>query len=91
MSKRKTFTKQISEFYDKIDKNSILIDGIKLDRYFFDKTNEKIYLKQKNHEKFKLIKPSFNGRIEIITFTDANKKILTRSYNKVLEYLRDNY
>ena len=95
LANRRTFSKQINEYIDEINENYVKIesyDNKKLkDRYYYDKENNLIYLETKHGDKYKLVKPSSNGKIKMISLITDKGKIMTRSYNKVLKYLQNRY
>ena len=94
LSKRKTFTKKVSEYVYEIDDKCIPIkslDGKPLNRYYYDKTNDRILLRSKNETKFKIVKPSSNGNIDTISLSTADGSMKTKSYEKVMKYLRASF
>lgn len=92
LKQRKPFKKQQSEFVDELKSSTIInignYDDHDLSRYYFDYDNNVIYLKQSRGNKFKIVHPTKNGNIQIIALVDQGKKIITRSYNKIIKELQ---
>lgn len=94
LSNRKAYKKQKSEMIDEIGNKCIQIKNFdlqKLDRYFFDKENQKIYLKRSNGKGYRLLKPTWNGSMNIVSLMTTDGRTITRSYSKLMRYLNDNY
>ena len=91
LKQRKPFKKQQSEFVTELDNYSIInvgdYNGHDLSRYYFDSSSKTIYLRQSRGNKYKIIKPTKNGNIQIVALVDNSKKIITRSYAKLIKDL----
>ena len=91
----KSFNKQKYEYLENIDlENCIEIkdyESNKFERYFYDKVNSKIYLQRKSNKKYKVVNPTYNGTMFIISLVNVDGKTVTRSYKKFMKYLKENY
>lgn len=98
--RRRSYKKQDPEYIDSLDGHNIIkfneYEKIKLDRYYYDKTNEKIYLKTRAKKSkdgtenfhFKLVKPVFHNNLNIITLCTDQGKYKSYGYNKLMKYLK---
>lgn len=90
---KKQYKKQISEFVDEIDlKNCIklnILDEFILDRYYFDLVENKLYLKKSRGKGYKLIKPTFNGCIDVIPILLTDGSSTNRSFQKIITCLKN--
>lgn len=100
LKRRIKYNHQKSEYIDTLDGLTIIpfteYNNEKLNRYFYDKTNEKLYLKTRaNGNKggtpkfhYKLVKPCFHNNLNIITLTTADGNYKSYSYNKLMKHLK---
>ena len=95
LEQRKKYNKQKSEFVEDIDLSNCVkiksFDYNNLDRYYYDKVNAKIYLKRKSNKKYKVVNPTNNGNMLIVSLVNSEGKTFTRSYKKLMNYLEKNY
>ena len=91
----KRFNKQKYKYLDDIDLSNCVeikdYDSNKFERYYYDKVNSKIYLQRKSNKKYKVVNPTYNGNMFIISLINIEGKTITRSYNKLISYLKKNY
>lgn len=82
--------KQKAEYVDKLIGENIIeltsYNGHELNRYYFDQKEEKLYLYTR--KKYKLIKPFFNGLINLVSLIDVEGKPHACSYNKLIRELK---
>ena len=100
LKRRTKYKHQKSEYIDTLDGLNIVpfteYSDAKLDRYFYDKTNEKLYLKTRAKRNkdgtpkfhYKLVKPCFHNNLNIITLTTADGNYKSYSYNKLMKHLK---
>ena len=91
----KSFNKQKYEYLENIDLDNCIeikdYESNKFERYFYDKVNSKIYLQRKSNKKYKVVNPTYNGTMFIISLVNVDGKTVTRSYKKFMKYLKENY
>ena len=89
------FNKQKFEYIENVDLSNCVeiknFDSNKFERYYYDKINSKIYLQRKNSTIYKVINPTYNGTIMIISLINTEGKTITRSYKKFMNFLKENY
>ena len=81
-----TFVKQVNEYLDHFPDNTIEIrehDGFQFKDYYYDIEGERILKITKTH-KIKIIKPTIQNKLEMITLVDIYGKTHGRSYNKLI-------
>ena len=82
--------RQKAEYVDKLIGENIIeltsYNGHELNRYYFDQKEEKLYLYTR--KKYKLIKPFFNGLINLVSLIDVEGKAHACSYNKLIRELK---
>ena len=94
LKNRKVYVKQASEYIpqDNIDKDNLIrierYKNCEFNKYYFDKINEKVYIYQEKYGRYKVIKPSRNGKYMIIALTPTNKSTLTLIYDKFIKYCK---
>ena len=92
LRKRKRYTKQPSEYISLDDINQedlVRVDRYKdswFSKYYFDKGTERVYIYQEKHRRYKVVRPTRNGKYCIISLTPTNKPTLTSEYDKFLHY-----
>ena len=92
LNNRRTFNKQQSEYVDEINNENIVqlqtYHNHAFDKYYFDKTVQRLYLHQPRSNRYKAIKPTLSGRYLIVALipTDQRQPI-TCGYNKLIKYL----
>ena len=83
--------RQKAEYVDKLNGENIIeltsYNGHELNRYYFDQTDEKLYLYTR--KKYKLVKPFFNGLINLVSLIDVDGKAHACSYNKLIRELKE--
>ena len=92
--------KQSSEFLDSLDGLNVVqlteYHNVKFDRYYYDRDNEKLYLKtraKKNKDgtpqfHYKLIKPCFHNNLDIITLLPVSGGSKLWGYNKFIKHCK---
>ena len=94
LKNRKVYVKQASEYIpqDNIDKDNLIrierYKNCEFNKYYFDKINEKVYIYQEKYGRYKVVKPSKNGKYMIIALTPTNKPTLTLIYDKFIKYCK---
>ena len=94
LKNRKVYVKQASEYIpqDDIDKDNLIrierYKNCEFNKYYFDKINEKVYIYQEKYGRYKIVKPSRNGKYMIIALTPTNKSTLTLIYDKFIKYCK---
>ena len=82
--------RQKAEYVDKLNGENLIeltsYNGYELNRYYFDLKEEKLYLFTRN--KYKLVKPFFNGFIHLVSLIDSTGKAHACSYNKLIRELK---
>ena len=92
LKNRKSYNKQVSEYipqYTIAKDNLIRLERYKtceFNKYYFDKINEKVYIYQERYGRYKVVKPTRNGKYLIIALTPTNKPTLTLNYDKFIKY-----
>lgn len=91
MSSRRPYRRQPAEYVSSLIAGNIYdlesYNGYDFDRYHYDFVEDKLYLFTRR--KYKLIKPSFNGLMYLVSLIDVNGKAHTCSYNKLMRELRE--
>ena len=91
---RKVYSKQPSEYVaqDDIDKDNLVrIEKYKtseFSKYYFDKSTEQVYIHQEKFNRYKVVKPTKNGKYFSIALTPTNKPTLTLTYDKFIRYCK---
>lgn len=100
LRRRKKHNKQSSEFLDSLDGLNVVqlteYHDVKFDRYYYDRDNEKLYLKtraKKNKDgtpkfHYKLIKPCFHNNLDIITLLPVSGGSKSWGYNKFIKHCK---
>ena len=82
--------RQKAEYFNKLSGENIIelssYNGYELNRYYFDEKEEKLYLYTRN--KYKLVKPFFNGLLLLVSLIDVEGKAHACSYNKLIRELK---
>ena len=92
--RKKLYTKQLSEYIpqDDINKDNLIqLERYKdkdFNKYFFDKSNDKLYIYQEKAKRYKVLKPTKNGLNYIVSLITSNKTILTSGYDKLINYCK---
>ena len=91
---RNVYIKQTSEYVaqDDIDKDYLVrlerYINCEFNKYYFDKIYEKVYIYQEKFKRYKVVKPTKNGKYFMISLTPTNKPTLTLIYEKLIKYCR---
>ena len=88
-----TCNRQANEYLNKLPPDTEVIEeynGYEFDRYFYDTINERILMKTKSG-KIKVVNTYMDRNLLLIQFFDVNDKKCKFSYNKLIEYLKNNY
>lgn len=100
LRRRKKHTKQASEFLDSLDGLNVVqiteYQGEKFDRYYYDKDNEKLYLRTRAKRNkdgtpnfhYKLVKPCFHNNLNIITLLPLDGGSKSWGYNKFMKFCK---
>ena len=100
LKRRAKYNHQKSEYIDSLEGLTIVelteYNNEKLDRYFYDKTNEKLYLKTRAKRNkdgtkkfhYKLVKPCYHNNLDIITLLTVDNKCKSYGYNKLMKHLK---
>ena len=90
-SNKSHYKRQKYEYTDKLDTTNLYnlehYNGHDYDRYHFDKSTQKLYIYTRS--KYKVVNPTLNGKMLLITLIDVNGKNHTVSYNKLLRQLNE--
>ena len=90
---KRQYKKQKSEYVDEINLDNCvklnILDEFILDRYYFDLTENKLYLKKSRGKGYKLIKPFFNGNIDVIPICFVDGSSSNRSLRKLITCLHN--
>lgn len=85
------YKRQKYEYTDKLDTTNLITienyNGDDYDRYYFDKSVQKLYVYTRR--KYKVVNPSTNGKMLLVTLIDVNGKNHTVSYNKLIRQLNE--
>ena len=85
--------KQKYEYVNELPENTIQIRNIfdlELDRHYYDIDNEQLYLETKwTRKRYKIIKPHVVKNTLTVTLIDVDGNSKNRSYNKIINHLRD--
>ena len=88
---RRKYQRQKAEYVTELDLTNLYqiesYNGHDFDRYYFDAESETLYIYTRH--KYKIVKPSFNGKIIVLMTEDGRN--LTKSYNKTLKQLKAIY
>lgn len=98
---RRSHAKHAAEYIDSLDDLRIIpltqYGDSTFDRYFYDKDNEKLYLKTRakrtsknapQNYRFKLIKPCSHNNLKIITLLTVDGKTKSYGYNKFMKHCK---
>ena len=100
LKRRQKYTKQSPEYIDSLDGLNVVqiteYNDLTLDRYFYDKDNEKLYLKTRAKRNkngspsfhYKLIKPCYHYNLDIVALLTADGDTKTRSYKKLIKHCK---
>ena len=91
----KTFIKQVPEYIpqDEINKDNLIqLEKYKdkdFNKYYFDKSNDKLYIYQDKLKRYKTVKPTKSGKYFIVSLIQTNKHTITSLYDKVINYCKN--
>ena len=94
LKNRNVFIKQVSEYIpqDEVNKTNLVrlerYKNSEFNKYYFDKINEKVYIHQERYNRYKVVKPTKNGKYYIISLIPINKPTLTLIYDKFIKYCK---
>lgn len=100
LRRRQKYSKQSPEFVDSLDGLNVIqlteYNGAKFDRYFYDKDNEKLYLKTRAKRSkdgtlnfhYKLVKPCYHNKMNLVALLTIDGESKTRSYNKLIIFCK---
>ena len=101
LKRRQKYSKQSTEFLDSLDGLNVVqlteYNGSKFDRYYYDRDNEKLYLKTRAKRskdgtlnfRYKLIKPCFHNNLNIITLLPVDGGSKSWGYNKFMKFCKN--
>ena len=92
LSVRRQFNKQQSRYVERIESDDIVqlqtYNNHTFEKYFFDRTNQILYLRQERNNRYKVINPTMNGRYQIVALLPSDRRQpITCGYNKLIRYL----
>lgn len=90
LKQRTNYKLQKAEYVDKLNTENLYqiesYNGYEFNRYYFDMKTETLYLYTRN--KYKIVKPSLNGKLLIVSLNTSSGKNITCSYNKLIRELK---
>ena len=89
---RRRFNKQQSQYINEIDSNDIVqlqtYNNHTFEKYYFDRTNQTLYIHQERNNRYKVVNPTANGRYLIVALQPSDQRQpITCGYHKLLRYL----
>lgn len=92
LSVRRQFNKQQSQYVERIDSDAVVqlrtYNNHTFDKYFFDRTNQILYLRQERNNRYKVVNPTMNGQYLIVALQPSDQqRPITCGYNKLVRYL----
>ena len=89
---RRTFNKQQSQYVNEINSNDIVqlheYNNHTFDKYYFDRTNQILYLHQERNKRYKVVNPTVNGKYLIASLSPSDQQQpITCGYHKLLRYM----
>lgn len=82
--------RRVAEYTNTINENCIELfeyKNVELKEYYYDETNDQVYLRSRN--RYKLIKPLFNGTKATITLMKRDGGTMTADYYKFIHELHE--
>ena len=92
LSVRRQFNKQQSQYIKQINSDNVVqlqtYNGHTFDKYFFDKTNQILYLRQERNNRYKVVNPTNNGTYLIVALLPSDQQQpITCGFNKLVRYM----
>lgn len=89
---RKRFNKQQSRYVNEINSDDIIqlheYNNHTFDKYYFDRTNQILYLHQERNKRYKVVNPTTNEQYLIVALQPSDQQQpITCGYHKLLRYL----
>lgn len=86
LKQRKKYNRQKAEYIDKLNTENLYqlenYNGHEFNRYYFDMKTETLYIFTRH--KYKIVKPTLNGKMWIVSLNTTSGKNVTCSYNKLI-------
>ena len=89
---RRRFNKQQSQYVNEINSEDIVqlreYNNHTFEKYYFDRTNQVLYLHQERSRRYKVVNPTANGQYLIVALQPSDQRQpITCGFNKLLRHL----